>query len=369
VRKNWKGSNSIKARFNLRQDPAPLMTAKDAMAAIMALPEHERQLVITQLSAQGGNVKSPHVRLLQDLTHYAQTLESASLAYCDIHKPGRTDAFASWKSDVGLRKNVIAASEKLRRTRVLAPFLPLLIAARLRFPTEGQRYLELVRLCEVFAFRVFRFHGFRSNAGQSSLFRYGRDLYSGATTIDDVLTSLRGLLLYYSSSQAFHDGFHRADDNWYQWSGLKYFLYEYEEHLAKGEAIRLSWDELERLDLEKTIEHILPQTPVDSYWLDRFTDSARNKWTHDLANLCLTSHNSSYGNKAFPDKKGVLGANYPCYANSNLFMERAIAAFSDWDESSLMARRTALVEWALKRWHVDEVTAVCPTPEDDVADD
>src|SRR5262249_49751946 len=158
----------------------------------------------------------------------------------------------------------IAASEKLRRIRVVAPFLPLLIAARLRFPSDGQRYLELVQLCEVFAFRVYRFHGYRSNAGQSSLFRYGRRLYSGEYTLDDVLTHLRGLLLYYSSAQDFEDEFKQDEKtSWYQWYGLKYFLYEYEEYLAKGEAPRLSWDDVERLDLEKTIEHILPQTATD----------------------------------------------------------------------------------------------------------
>jgi hypothetical protein len=102
--------------------------------------------------------------LLRDLIDYTQTLEKASLAFCDVQRPCRTDAFAAWKSDPVLRKKVIEASEKLRRVKVVAPFLPLLIAARLRFPSEGQRYLELVQLCEVFAFRVHRLHGCMSRS-------------------------------------------------------------------------------------------------------------------------------------------------------------------------------------------------------------
>jgi hypothetical protein len=97
-----------------------------------------------------------------------------------------------------------------------------------------------------------------------------------------------------------------------------------------------------------------------------FNEAARRKWTHDIANLCLTSHNASYGNKPFPDKKGSPGAPHPCYANSNLFMERTLAAFPDWDEAALTARRQAIVEWALKRWHVESTAEEEPdTPDED----
>ena len=60
--------------------------------------------------------------------------------------------------------------------------------------------------------------------------------------------------------------------------GVRYFLYEYEEHLCKGETPRLAWDVLDRLDLEKTIEHVLPQTPTDVYWTEQFDAAARERW-------------------------------------------------------------------------------------------
>jgi hypothetical protein len=34
-------------------------------------------------------------------------------------------------------------------------------------------------------------------------------------------------------------------------------------------------------------------------------------------------------------------------------MERALAAFADWDDAALAARRRAIVDWAMRRWHVD----------------
>jgi hypothetical protein len=370
LRKNWDGSKSIKARFNLRPKEISPQTfsAEEIVVALKALPEDERTTVIARMEAEAGGKgeQDDHKALLRDLIEYAQTLERASLAFCDVQKPGRTDAFAAWKGDPALRKKVIAASEKLRRIRVVAPFLPLLIAARLRFPTDGQRYLELVQLCEVFAFRVYRLHGYRSNAGQSSLFRFGRLLYLKEYSFDDVLTKLRGLLLHYSSAQSFQVQFKLDEEyNWYKWPGLKYFLYEYEEYLAKGEAPRLSWDDLEQIDLEKTIEHVLPQTPTDPYWTQRFDEAAQRKWTNDIANFCLTSHNASYGNKPFPEKKGSPGDSRPCYANANLFMERALAAFPDWNEAALTVRRQAIVEWALKRWHVEETASVEPEAQDE----
>jgi len=45
----------------------------------------------------------------------------------------------------------------------------------------------------------------------------------------------------------------------------------------------------------------------------------------------------------------------PCYANSVLFQERALAAVPEWTPATIMQRRTDLLTWARQRWHVDEV--------------
>jgi hypothetical protein len=332
--KHWDGSRSIKARFSLKRE----------------------------------EYQTDHKALLADLFDYARTLEQASLAFCDVHRPEATDSFAAWKAEPALRKQVIAASEKLRRIKVIAPFLPLLIAARLRYAADAKRYLELVQLCEVYAFRVYRLHGYRANKGQSSLFKYGNRLYSEELDLDEVLAHLRGLLVWYSSPEYFRSEFEPDErrSDWYDWYGIRYFLYEYEEHLCKGEAPRLAWDDLDKLDLEKTVEHVLPQTPTDPYWAERFDAAARERWTHDVGNLCLTAHNASLGNKPFPQKKGAPGQPKPCYANSNLASERALAAFADWGVEQLLARREAIVKWALERWHV-EGAAEADTQEDEDA--
>lgn len=229
----------------------------------------------------------------------------------------------------------------------------------------------MARMCEVFAFRVYRFLLLRSNTGESMLRRLGNQVYNKHLSFDDALNSLRGNLLYYCPTNQFEArlALNENQNNWYWWPGLKYFLYEYEEHLAKGDEVQLPWDTVEKTGLDSTVEHILPQTPSHEYWTSRFDGHDRALLTHDLGNLCLTYHNPSYSNKPFPEKKGHPGSEQRCYANSNLFMERKLAALEDWTKKNLLSRREDMVAWALERWRVDETAPEPPDPEEDEEED
>lgn len=317
--RNFDGSNSIKAHFRLRDYP--------------------------------GRSKE----LLASLLQYTKTLDESALAYCDIMHPGRSDSFSAFKGAAKLRAEIVRASEKLERINVVATFLPLLIAARLRYPEDGSKYLELVRQCEVFAFRVNRLLEKRSDAGQKTIFRVANELFTGAIEFDEALRQLRSELVSYCPAHTFAEQFklNEKENNWYGRSCLKYLLYEYEEYLAKDHVVQLPWNEIAKRPIEQTIEHILPQTPTDPYWASRFDGPGLRCFLHDLGNLCLTSDNSSYRNKSFPDKKGKPGAG-PCFADSNLFQERELATYDEWNGDAVKRRRERIVEWAMKRWHVDE---------------
>jgi hypothetical protein len=117
--RDWDGSKSVKARFALRA------------------------------------YSDRHPELLGDLTDYTEGLRAACTGYCDAQNPGRGDSFMSLRDDQRLPE-IIHWSEKLLRVNVVAPFLPLLIATRNRFATDPDKYLELVKMCEVFTFRVYR---------------------------------------------------------------------------------------------------------------------------------------------------------------------------------------------------------------------
>lgn len=307
--------------------------------------------------------------LLRELASYTESLRQSCVAFCDARSPERPTSFISIE-DVKLRGQVRGASAKLTRTNVVAPFLPLLIATRLRFAADGAKYLHLVQLCEKYAFRVYLLGERRADAGHGQLFRVGYELGRGDIDFEGALERLRATLFAFCPDSVFTQRLGESEFDWYQWKALKYFLYEHEEALAeaKGASPKVSWDEVRRRERADSIEHILPQQPTDECWLDRFDPDERRRWTHDLGNLCLTKHNSVYGNKCFPIKRGSAGLGKPCYAESPFFGERELALLEDWTPETVAQRRTRLVEWATSRWHVDPPSTLDPFEFDDDGD-
>jgi hypothetical protein len=281
--------------------------------------------------------------------------------------PSRSESFSGFDTSPAVRVSVKDVSDKLRRLDNMAPFLPLLIAARLRFSSaEGaSSYLDIARLCEKFSFRVYGLAEKKANAGQSALFSLGHKLFTKAIELDDVSASICWHVFRYCSDEDFAQNLASIGD-WYGWSKLKYFLYEYEEHLAAKAKVKVvPWKQIHTRKREDSIEHILPQSPSDVYWLDRFTVEERSKFTHDLGNLSLTFNNSSYGRKSFADKKGAPGQMKPCYANSNLVIERVLAQLDDWSVQAILDRRAAISAWAIERWKVEAPSIEPPVEEDD----
>ena len=92
-KKNWVGSKSIKNKFHLRE------------------------------------YQNRHKGLLKDLTKYIVLLRDATTAYCDIGNPMRSEAFNDFVDRPKLRAKIIRMSEKLKRLKVVAPFISLLIFA------------------------------------------------------------------------------------------------------------------------------------------------------------------------------------------------------------------------------------------------
>ena len=184
-----------------------------------------------------------------------------------------------------------------------------------------------------------------------------------------MLEELRGLTLYYSPNEKLESWFAEDEDDetgWFGWAALKYFLYEYEEHRAGRDGVKLKWKVLEKRELDKSIEHILPQTATDPYWKSHFTKPERERYLNDLGNLCITAHNGSLSNKSFTRKCGAPGDEAPCYANSQLVTERELAAYAEWTPATVLARRAKIVQWALGRWKVEGAPRA--RPDDDDAD-
>ena len=322
--KKWQQSRSIKERLNLK------------------------------------NYQGRHVDLLQDMDSYLETLREATTAFCDIYSPGHPGAFNQWENNT-LRTNIVSWSKKLSRLGPRATFLPLLMAVRIKARDNGETYLRTVELCEKFDFRIYLWRRYRYNTAQTRFFRIANQFYNNPDSrwLDRELLKAHHT---YCSNEKFIEHFDHGIDNWYAWSGLSYFLYEYEQHRAGGRDMKISWEDLEHRKKEKSIEHILPQSPSHPYWKQRFSKKDLEQWTHDIGNLTLTQDNPSLGNKSFLDKKGASGVK-GTYADSSLFIERDLALNDDWTPDTIQARKEEIKAWAAKRWGIE------PPPAEDVKPD
>ena len=319
--RDWKGSKSIKGKFDLRT-----YIDKDDKA-------------------------------LDDLLGYTQSLRESSISFCDAYSPDREDAFGSFKGNPHLRDQVIEWSLKLRRIGVVQPFLPLFMAVRERWPDAPEKYLTILKLCENFGFRVYRLIQARADAGQSDLFHLGYEVAHYRVDFEDAVTRIKSMIAYRCSNDLFDLEMHREyPKEWYGWGGLQYFLYEYEVALTAEQlgSPKVAWREIRRSDRKDTIEHVLPQTIENQpYWQGRFTDEDHRRYMHDLGNLTLTKFNPQLGNKPFPEKKGSLDRQARCYAQSLLSIETDLCRWDDWNTETIDQRRRELIQWAKKRWSVD----------------
>ncbi len=324
--KNWDGVKSVKGKFGLRR------------------------------------YAGRHADLLIALREYVEDLRDSSAAFCDARNPRWAGAFGAFPD--GVRNDLRYWSAKLTRIGVIRAFLPLLIATRQRWPSDPQKYVELVELCEAFAFRIYRIWGAKSNYRESAMFHLAYEVAHGMEFGEAVLEIKRA----YGSREArryfgeFTNAPDPSPDYGYGWSGLGYFLYEYEEDLAeaKGASPEISFSEIAKAGLKDSIEHVLPQYIGDRpYWQERFTASEHEEYVHDVGNLALTKWNPHFSNKPFPEKKGEFGARTEngeltrCYANSLLCQEQELALQDDWTKESINARRAKLLAWAAERWRVD----------------
>ena len=295
-----------------------------------------------------------HSELFSLGEQYVQTLQNVVVAYTDIFNPSRSGAFQIFETFPKIKKEIVKYSEKLVRIDALRSFTPLLISLRLRNPDDAQTYLDVLKLCEKYAFRAFRVASNRvDSAAESVLFRLGNQYYNEKITLETLTESIQRDLHSRCSDAVFAQEFFIGNlKPWYGRNGLKYLLYEYEEYLHGGQSPTINWASI-YAGREKTIEHILPQTPeAESEWLKLFTPALVEQYKHVLGNLTLTEDNSKLGRKSFGEKKGKPGQPGACYSNSNLKCERELAGLEKWILTSIEARQKSLAAWAAERWFV-----------------
>lgn len=188
-------------------------------------------------------------------------------------------------------------------------------------------------------------------------------LVSDSKTSSEIARELESVSDKFALSSEFRDALRSIGkaSGYYGWGALRYFMYEYEQHLRKlSKTTRelLTWEDYQREEFDtdhKTIEHIFPQRVTDAYWkraFEKYSVSERNTLRNSLGNLLPVSHpkNASLSNKDFESKKGStenhVGYKYGCLS------EIQVAQEADWGAIQILRRGVALLEFMEKHWRV-----------------
>ncbi len=145
----------------------------------------------------------------------------------------------------------------------------------------------------------------------------------------------------------------------YNWGGIKYFLFEYELSLhekSKTSKSKIDWNQFckEKEDFV-SIEHIYPQTAKAECWkthFSQFSSEEKRILRDSLGNLVPLSKpkNSSLQNKCFVDKVdnnvNSIGYRYGSYS------ENEISKLSNWDANNILERGIKLLSFMEKRWNL-----------------
>ena len=239
--RQWKRTASVKGRFPRSRYVPAAQTLTGAAS-------------ITPTDETGWD------QLVADVQTYVKSLEHAALFAAELHSS--TPAFVDFESH---RAEARDAQTALRRTGVFALFFPLIFAARLARPHDGELYANLVRLCETYAARVFVIAQRRSNAGESWL-NYIAHEFVQHHDREKFLNDLRAAIWHYANDERVATAL-TTSDNWYERRGHKYFLYEYERSLLSGssKSTLKPFENFVSSSYAETTEHILRRTRTTNH--------------------------------------------------------------------------------------------------------
>lgn len=299
-------------------------------------------------------------RTIKEVSEYANSIQRASSQWNNSFNPL---SISEWTPDE--RKWV----DCLNRIGI-SYFRPLVVSSFLNSKVTSAQRVDLFRAIERFIFVAFRLSQTRSTYRSSEFYNASRDLYYGTRDVSSIIDALNVRLAF-----AFNeDGSYKVNsflefignkfkfgpkDGYYGWSGIRYFLYEYEQHLfseSKNKTQKIVWDQFIPQKDMVTIEHILPQSPNDQCWIQNFGFFEKNQLntlTNSLGNLLALSQpkNSSLQNHCYSEKRANRAVSHG-YFNGSYSENRVAEQYQDWTFESIKERSLSLLDFMEKRWAI-----------------
>lgn len=150
--------------------------------------------------------------------------------------------------------------------------------------------------------------------------------------------------------------------SYYDWNGLKYFLFEYNESLEIEKGKPIEWYKI----TTASIEHVLPRTPTTEYWKKAFSEymnneEEKNKIINSLGNLLLLSsgaENASLSNYSFPVKKDMTVDSEKFAYKYGSRSAQKIAEEKVWTAKEIYNRTKLLFRFMYENWFDQYIDSV-----------
>ncbi len=293
------------------------------------------------------------------LSKYVQSLDKYSLFWSSVNSPDNIefdidDEEKKWIKRLSRLPNnlymkaaimVVLASEKVNKTD------------KIEFYSKLEKFVFINKLLA------------QDKNDLSFLVTYAKDLLNEKINFKDKIDALINSLTTHILSinpnrvkkaiEKFKRYIDDKENYYYNWNGISYFLYEYNDSLSIPNAEKIEWYKLS----STSIEHVLPQTPKREYWQVSFknyigTDNER-KIINSLGNLLLLSsgaENSSLKNYSYPVKRemDVNSKKFAyCYGSRSA---REIAEAKHWTSKQVYERSKKLLNFLFDKWLSEYIT-------------
>lgn len=295
-----------------------------------------------------------------DISDFVISLKGSAVHWFNSYHPNQADNMSTAEKQAINRLNRVG----------MTYFRPLVMAVLKNEPDEARR-IDLFQHIERFIFLAFRMGAARSNYGSSEFSNIVRKVDRGTANIDDIKKMLEERLSFtfnpdktlriddfHNLLQKKFEGGHRG--GYYEWFGLRYFLYEYElSLLSETIQVKLDWDDLLKTPKDKiSTEHIYPQTPTEDWEkaFERVDSKHRPYYGGTLGNLLLLSAaiNSSLQNDSFASKKALkfsaAGQKTRNGYSDGSHSEIEVALQNTWGPQQIHDRGIKLLSFMESRW-------------------
>lgn len=293
-----------------------------------------------------------------DIRDFVNSLKDSAKHWFDSHYPIPTD---------GMNVEEQRWIERLNRIGITY-FRPLVMSI-LKNESDSAERIKIFKRIERFIFIAFRMNGTKSNYRNTEFYNFARLFDSGEATSQQIRTildlrlswtfnddkTLNNEEFFFALKRKFDSG-----EGYYGWTGLRYFLYEYELSLLNASRqVKIDWSDLQRFEKDKvSIEHIYPQTSTTE-WAAPFLavkKGLRRNYNSSLGNLLLLSmsinsslQNDSFANKKHPKfnaAKQKIRNGYSDGSHSEIEVARSVT----WGPDEIRERGIRMLRFMEKRW-------------------